>query len=864
MSVIQDFLLKAIQRQLSDAGIVVWYDPQRYYGDLFRHLDLPGVQQLAYEDSFLSLRAAAEPFLSQPEAPRLLVYVPLALEQTQHALIELESAGVVMKPGGVPPARNTRPAYIVRQALQPVVGEDAAQAIEKQVEEGKLSLTDLETLAEQGAGLSKGVVSLIFGSGSPPDVALAFLSSDAHDDDLVAKDAMPEIVGLLQTVYEFKPAASLSPAEYRKALTRFVLASELTFRMPPPLPAGLAGTPAASRPAALEACAVLAHTWRNRRDICEGYAAQACQVENDLHVQSQPFTVEQMQAVETFISLEQRLIEEITRGLIDEPDEKRISFAEERQSSFWPEQRSELQTQWALIASAGRLLTQAKKVEKGLKASPKAQAVDLARFYTQAEDPWCWLDTAHRNMERRVHHFDFDTTGVHKLLEQLIAKARESYMKTGNRLAEHFVRTYADDQFSLPEFLLQREIFEKHLKSALLAGKMAFVWVDALRYEMGRELAQTLAGEFEVDLQPAVASIPTITEIGMASLLPLPKESPRLYSPAEGKLAIEVDGIPIRDRKDRANFLNSHTYLKTVDVRLEDLLPTPKKAVRDAIKTADLILVTSQEIDELCEGDNVHLARRIMDDMLLELRRVFRILRDLGVKTIICTADHGYLFGEEVGVDMKIDPPGGNTVDLHRRVWVGQGGAANEATLRAPLGKFGWETDFEISTPWNFACFKVKGGTSAYFHGGLSPQELFIPVLTIKANKKETAGVGNYVWKLTPGTPKISTRFYSVQISGELSGLFEATPSKVRVEIRSATDNLATAISASYGFSEATGDVQLRAHPENPRCIEANTVTLMITKEPEGKKTAVSVVLLDAETGVELSRLNDIEMAFAI
>ena len=49
-----------------------------------------------------------------------------------------------------------------------------------------------------------------------------------------------------------------------------------------------------------------------------------------------------------------------------------------------------------------------------------------------------------------------------------------------------------------------------------------------------------------------------------------------------------------------------------------------------------------------------------------------------------------------------------------------------------------------------------------------------------------------------------------------------------------------------------------------PRKIEANTVTLMITKEPEGKKATVSVVLLDAETGIELSRLNDIEMAFAI
>lgn len=39
------------------------------------------------------------------------------------------------------------------------------------------------------------------------------------------------------------------------------------------------------------------------------------------------------------------------------------------------------------------------------------------------------------------------------------------------------------------------------------------------------------------------------------------------------------------------------------------------------------------------------------------------------------TADHGHLFGESLGRDRQIPAPGGETVALHRRAWVGRGGA---------------------------------------------------------------------------------------------------------------------------------------------------------------------------------------------
>ena len=76
--------------------------------------------------------------------------------------------------------------------------------------------------------------------------------------------------------------------------------------------------------------------------------------------------------------------------------------------------------------------------------------------------------------------------------------------------------------------------------------------------------------------------------------------------------------------------------------------------------------------------------------------------------------------------------------------------------------------------------------------------------------------------------------------------LFGLEAPKVRVVIRAKGKPISTPVSASYGFEDATGDVQLQGSGENSREVAANTVTLMISEEP-GQKT-VGVFLLDATT----------------
>ena len=170
------------------------------------------------------------------------------------------------------------------------------------------------------------------------------------------------------------------------------------------------------------------------------------------------------------------------------------------------------------------------------------------------------------------------------------------------------------------------------------------------------------------------------------------------------------------------------------DAKLEDLLPKPAKKVKEGIQTAELILITSQEIDELGEADNMAQARLQIDGVLSHLRRGVRVLADHGIKSIVLVADHGHLFADEIGDDMKIESPGGKVEDMHRRVWVGVGGNSEPSYLRTSLASLGVDSEFDIATPWTFAVFKSKGGVASLF-----PRRI-VPTRTDRSRGRDALG----------------------------------------------------------------------------------------------------------------------------
>jgi hypothetical protein len=149
-----------------------------------------------------------------------------------------------------------------------------------------------------------------------------------------------------------------------------------------------------------------------------------------------------------------------------------------------------------------------------------------------------------------------------------------------------------------------------------------------------------------------------------------------------------------------------------------------------------LITVRSQDIDAFGETGSNHLARQVMDTAVGNLARAIRKLADAGIERFVVAADHGHLFAAAKSEAMRIESPGGETIELHRRCWAGRGGTTPTAAVRVSGVELGYQTNLDFVFPVGLGVFKA-GGDLAYHHGGLSLQELLVPVLTIRMVRKQ-------------------------------------------------------------------------------------------------------------------------------
>jgi hypothetical protein len=311
-----------------------------------------------------------------------------------------------------------------------------------------------------------------------------------------------------------------------------------------------------------------------------------------------------------------------------------------------------------------------------------------------------------------------------------------------------------------------------------------------------------------------------------------------------GTVAASINGVVLKSRADRVAFLEKQIPDGLVVLKLGDLLRITAKR-RKEIAQARFIVVTSQEIDRLGEDDDQGETRRWMDEMLEQLRRGVRALARAGIEHIVVTADHGHIFADHFDPGMVMDAPGGQTIELHSRAWIGRGGVSADGFVRVTATQLGMGGDLEFAFPRGHGCFKVRGGAGGYFHGGLSLQELVIPVATLipQAAKQRGGAGGKVLIEFT--RPTITNRFFSASLRLEKEGLFGVDAVKVRVAVEADGKEVGFCAMASSGYEEGTREVLLQSG-------QANALTFMLsTTEPV---SAVTLRVLDCQTQLELAQ----------
>lgn len=860
---VSGYVVEMVRSQVQEYGLVVWFDPEGQYESLLPHL-APTLDVARYAGSFFELRRRIDPYLRGDHRPNLLVYVPLAQAATGHALAEIVAAGVVLQPGQQPWQRNTRLDVVARAALRPVLGEEGARRAASQVEAGHLSLTDLDHL---GTSLAvPEVLRVTYRADTPSDIALSFLSGSERDEALLQRQGLADLHALLARHLGLGMPDPQGPRPLRDAVARHVLLADLAAGIPEALcPVELVSALPAEQ-SQRAACVQLARAWRLRQDLQEGYVAAAHEVETRLPVRLDALPVAALASVDTFEGADVHLRGAVLRMLDqEEGPENASALAERRLHGFWAQASPECAAGWQTLLSASRVLRLAHEVQAQV---PGRDLHGLVAGYTEGPTPWCDADAEYRRFLDLAAVVGSASPMAEEDLDRLVRRVEHAYRDAVAGLATAFGEALAERRFQIDGVLSQREVFARVVAPALRQARTAYLLVDGLRLELGRHLTARLARRYQVQLRPAVAALPTVTEVGMAALGPLPASAVALVPGLPGKVALRVGDTVLRTREERLEFLRAHAIIGPggASARIEcfhlaELTEKRSAKRRKAAAEADLLVLTYGAIDESGERQDAATARLLMREAADRLAQAVQFVGGLGFERVVISGDHGFLFlGEEIGADCLIDPPGGDTIDLHRRAWVGRGGARAASFIRLGASALGWEGDLEVASPLGLTAFKASGQSLTYLHGGLSPQEVLVPVIEVEV-PRATPPLHQGRWHLRLRTPRITTRFLSVEVVGEAQGLFPLAASGVRVEVRDGKRVLSTPVSATYGLDEATGVLRLHVL-ENGRGTEPDTVALHIHTEPTAP--TVSIHLLDADSGQELGRLDDIPVAIAL
>jgi hypothetical protein len=261
-------------------------------------------------------------------------------------------------------------------------------------------------------------------------------------------------------------------------------------------------------------------------------------------------------------------------------------------------------------------------------------------------------------------------------------------------------------------------VYALHVAPALQDGsRVAYFLVDALRFEMGRDLGVMLAKLGDVSIGHASSTLPTTTPFGMAALLPGAEAGLRCDLVGDALVPV-VGGKPMPDVNARKQCFQQALGDRYRDLRLDDLLAANDAKLRQMIGKASLLVVRSDDIDRAGEGTSAPSARRFISSILDDETAVAQRLARAGVGRMVFAADHGHVLVNEVAAgDVLQGPPGRWLIEKRRaRVGSASGGADGVRIAKASkLGLVGPVDDFAVAVG-----FKVFTAGSTYFHEGIS------------------------------------------------------------------------------------------------------------------------------------------------
>lgn len=512
-------------------------------------------------------------------------------------------------------------------------------------------------------------------------------------------------------------------------------------------------------------CYSIVHEWRNRED--NGALWELCRsVEQELHLASrfEKQDIETLLTADIFPSIHEVILSRFFSEIADHvvKTELMLKTAENRRTSGWIERFNNYYDCLYYIAkiqsfyqenAAGFHIVEPKAIWKLY----TEKAYEMDSFYRHFHYVFgCTLKNSNVLLEDKLKHAADYVEGLYQ----------NWFIK---ELTGCWTKAISDNLAALgyvSEIGKQRDFYSHYVKP--LAGKnsRAFVIIsDALRYEVAAELCDTITRTTKgtAKLDAVQAGFPSITKFGMAALLP-----GRKLSVNDG-MDVLVDEMPTRSTDERGKILCA-ANMNSVAVQYTDVLNMKRAERRELVSGKEVVYIYHNTIDAI--GDKVPTEKKVFEaceDAMQELSNILRIvINDMQGTDIFITADHGFLYtysplteGDKLGKDAI----SGKVYEIGRRYVLAEPSAAAEYLVPVQLDGEIVGTPVKGYTPFDSTRIRISGGGENYVHGGISLQELVVPVISFKnlrSTSKKYVEVSNAELKLLSESRKVSNLLFSL------------------------------------------------------------------------------------------------------
>jgi len=329
-----------------------------------------------------------------------------------------------------------------------------------------------------------------------------------------------------------------------------------------------------------------------------------------------------------------------------------------------------------------------------------------------------------------------------ELLKPLNSKIEDvylnSYLRELNDNWQGFAETYTTSS-PIPH---QQKFYNTKVEPYLQKKNKVFVIIsDAMRYECGVELTSLILAEnkkkdrFSAKISSMLSSLPSYTQLGMASLLP------------HRELSIKnKNDIVFVDDKSSSGTVNRDKILKSYDknamaIGYEDFLKYKRDEGRELVRNASVVYIYHDEIDKMGEKNEI----KTFDAVQSTFESIIKIIKQISNfngSNMLITSDHGFLYTNQATQDSefcKVDSDG--AIKSNRRFIIGKNLESGTCVSKYSGADLGIGGDNEYLIPKSINKIRVQGAGNRFIHGGASLQELVIPLIEVNIKKGKSSNI---------------------------------------------------------------------------------------------------------------------------